>query len=161
VAFFNNAARFSEALYPGGTDPSLRYSLIPQPSDQIKDMSVTIDGQTTRGVGQSASKSYVWPGGGSHNVRISAKLSGGSDFEFQDRDGQWSLFRFFADADRWTRSGNGYVLEWVVRQGREGRPVMVGGKELTYRFTVDTGGAAPVFQKDFLIGMRCISQAAR
>jgi hypothetical protein len=26
---------------------------------------------------------------------------------------------------------------------------MVGGKELTCRFTVDTGAAAPVFQKDF------------
>jgi hypothetical protein len=48
-----------------------------------------------------------------------------------------------------------------VRQGREGRPVTVAGKDLTYRFIVDTGGAAPVFQKDFLIGMRCVTQAAK
>lgn len=160
VAFFNNAVRFSDALYPAGAnDPSLHYSLAPQASDQISDIAVTIDGQTTK---KSASpKQYIWPGGGTQNVRISAKLSGGSDFEFQNRDGLWSLFRFFADADRWSPSGNGYLLEWVVRQGREGRPVMVGGKELVYRFVVDTGGAAPVFQKDFLNGMRCVSQAAR
>lgn len=159
VAFFNRAARFSDALYPGGAnEPLLRYSLTPQRSDQIKEMSVTIDGQTSKG---TSSKPYTWTGSASHNVRISAKLSGGSDFEFQDRQGPWALFRFFADADRWSQSGEGYFLEWIVKQGREGRPVMVGGKELTYRFMVDTGGAAPVFQKDFLIGLRCVSQAAR
>lgn len=159
IAFFNRAARFSDALYPGGTgDPLLRYSLAPQRSDQIKEMSVTIDGQTNKGTN---SRPYTWTGSPSHNVRISAKLSGGSDFEFQARQGPWALFRFFADADRWSQSGDGYFLEWIVRQGREGRPVTVGGKELTYRFVVDTGGAAPVFQKDFLIGLRCVSQAAR
>jgi len=146
-------------LYPGGvTEPLLRYSLTPQRTDQIKEMSVTIDGQTNKGTG---SKPYTWTGSGSHNVQINAKVAGGSDFEFQDRQGPWALFRFFADADRWSQSGNGYAMEWIVRQGREGRPVMVSGKELTYRFVVDTGGAAPVFQKDFLVGMRCVSQAAK
>jgi hypothetical protein len=38
---------------------------------------------------------------------------------------------------------------------------MVAGKALTYQFLVDTGGAAPVFQKDFLNGLRCVSLAAR
>ena len=159
VSFFNTAAHFSDAMYPGGaTAPSFRYSLTPQRSDQIKEMSVTIDGQTNKG---TSAKQYVWTGSPSHGVHISAKLSGGSDLDFQDREGPWALFRFFADADRWAQSGTGYSMEWIVRQGREGRPVTVGGKELTYRFTVDTSGAAPVFQKDFLMGMRCISQAAR
>ncbi len=157
IAFFNAAARFSDAVYPGGaSEPNFRYILNPQKSDQIKEMSVSIDGQTTKG-----QKQYVWTGNANHSVRISAKLQGGSDFDFQDRTGIWSLFHFFADADRWNPNGNGYLLEWVVRQGREGRPVMVGGKELTYRFVVETGGAAPVFQKEFLSGMRCTSQAVK
>jgi type VI secretion system protein ImpL len=159
IAFFNKAARFSEALYPGNaTDPSLRYSLAPQRSDQIKEISVSIDGKTSKGMG---SKQYIWTGSTAHKVQISAKLSGGSDFEFQNREGSWAVFHFFADADRWSQSGNAYNLEWIVRQGREGRPVMVGGKELTYQFMVDTGGAAPIFQKNFLIGLRCVSQAVR
>jgi type VI secretion system protein ImpL len=159
VSFFNAAARFSDALYPAGaSDPSLRYSLAPQRSEQIKEMSVAIDGQTNKGSGP---KPYIWTGNPNHSLLISAKLSGGPDFEFQNRTGAWALFRFFADADRWTQSGTGYLLEWVVRQGREGRPVMVGGKELTYRFIVDTGGTAPVFQKEFFNNMRCVSQAAR
>jgi type VI secretion system protein ImpL len=157
IAFFNAAVRFSDALYPGNvSEPNLRYSLAPQKSDQIKEMTITIDGQATKG-----QKQYVWTGSASHSVGISAKLQGGSDFEFQDRQGVWALFRFFADADRWSQSSNGYLLEWIVRQGREGRPVTVGGKELTYRFLVDTGGTAPVFQKEFLSGMRCVSQAAK
>jgi type VI protein secretion system component VasK len=162
VTFFNNAARFSDALYPAGAaEPSLRYALTPQRSDQISEMTVTINGQTVKSSGQGAAQPYVWPGAATPNIRISAKLTGGSDFEFENRDGLWSLFRFFADADRFSPSGGGSLLEWVVRQGREGRPVVVGGKALTYQFLVDTGGAAPVFQKDFLNSLRCVSQAAR
>jgi type VI secretion system protein ImpL len=160
VTFFNNAARFSEALYPNGAqEAAFRFTLAPQASDQIKDMTVTIDAQTSKGM-NAAARQYTWPGA-VRSVRINARLTGGSDFEFQNRDGLWSLFRFFADADRWTPSGGGYLLEWVVRQGREGRPVTVGGKELTYRFLVSTGAAAPIFQKDFLNSLRCVSQAAR
>jgi type VI secretion system protein ImpL len=158
VSFFNNAARFSDAMYPAGAaEPSLHYALTPQRSDQISEMTVTIDGQTVKSSGQGAPHQYVWPGAATRNIRISAKLTGGSDFEFENRDGLWSLFRFFADADRFS----GGLLEWVVKQGREERPVMVGGKPLTYQFLVDTGGAAPVFQKDFLNSLRCVSQAAR
>jgi type VI secretion system protein ImpL len=158
TSFFNNAARFSDAMYPAGaTEPSLHYALTAQRSDQISEMNVTIDGQTVKSSGQGATHQYVWPGAATRNLRISAKLTGGSDFEFENRDGLWSLFRFFADADRY--SGN--LLEWVVKQGREERPVMVAGKPLTYQFLVDTGGAAPVFQKDFLNSLRCVSQAAR
>jgi type VI secretion system protein ImpL len=162
VAFFNQAAQFSDAVYPGGAmEAALRYSLQPQRSEQIKSMTFAINGQSAKFSGQEPARQYVWPGPGAHSVRLSAKLSGGSDFDFQNRDGLWSVFRFFADADRWGRDAGGYNLEWVVRQGREGRPVTIGGKELTYRFVLNTGGLAPVFQKEFLNSMKCVSQAAR
>jgi type VI secretion system protein ImpL len=159
VAFFNNAARFSDALYPGGmSEPLLRYSLTPQRTDQIRDISITINGKTNNGMG---TRPYTWTGSDSQNVRIIAKLYRGSDLELQNRQGLWSLFRFFSDADLWHRSGNGFTVDWTARQGGEGRPVIQGGKELKYRFTVDTGVAAPVFQKDFLDTLRCVSPAAR
>jgi type VI secretion system protein ImpL len=162
VNFFNQAARFSDAVYPGGSaEPSLRYSLQPQRSDQIKEMTLTIDGQSARFTGQEGAGQHVWPAAGSANVRLSAKLAGGSDLEVQNRDGLWSVFHFFADADRWSGSGGNYNLEWVVRQGREARPVNVGGKELTYRFALSTGGLAPVFQKEFLNSLHCVATAAK
>ncbi|MBN2319175.1 MAG: hypothetical protein JXR49_08855 [Acidobacteria bacterium] len=159
VAFFNRAASFSDALYPGGMkEPLLRYSLTPQRTDQIRDISVTINGKTNSGM---STRPYTWTGSDSQTVKISARLYGGSNLELQNRQGLWALFRFFVDADRWSRSEKGYILDWTARQGSEGRPVTVNGKELTYSFIVDTGIAAPVFQKDFLAGMRCVSQAAR
>jgi hypothetical protein len=97
----------------------LRYALAPQRSDQIKEMKVTIDGQTSKGTG---SKQHVWTGAASHNVQISAKLSGGSDFEFQNRQGPWALFHFFADADRWSQGGDGYLWNGSYGRGEKGAP---------------------------------------
>jgi type VI secretion system protein ImpL len=159
VYFFNQAARFSEALYPGGAaEPRLVYSLRPIPSDQFTSMTLIIDGQTATFSGQAAGKQYVWP---SRELRLGGKLAGGSEMGLQDRQGLWSAFRFFADADRFEPSGAGYNLTWVVRQGREAQPVRVGGRELTYRFFLDMGGAPAVFDKNFLASLKCISQAAR
>ncbi|MBL0158442.1 MAG: hypothetical protein IPP47_15260 [Bryobacterales bacterium] len=162
VNFFNNAARFSDTLYPGGaTEPSLRYSLQFQRSELIKEMTLAVDGQSSKLTGAEPAKQFVWPGVGTRSVRLSGKVSGGPDFEFQNRDGLWAVFRFFADADRRDPAGTAYNLEWVFRQGREGGAVRVGGKEVTYRFTVDTGGGAPVFNKEFLNSLRCVPNAAK
>ncbi len=162
VNFFNNAARFSDTLYPGGaTEPSLRYSLQFQRSELIREMTLAVDGQSSKLTGAEPARQYVWPGAGTRSVRLSGKVSGGPDFEFQNRDGLWAVFRFFADADRRDPAGTAYNLEWVFRQGREGGAVKVGGKEVTYRFTVDTGGGAPVFNKEFLNSLRCVPNAAK
>jgi type VI secretion system protein ImpL len=159
VYFFNQAAKFSEALYPSNaSEPRLTYSLRPMPSDQFTAMTLVIDGQSTTFTGQAGPKQYVWP---SRELRLGGKLAGGSEMGLQDRQGLWSAFRFFADADRFEPAGGGYNLTWVVRQGREAQAVRVGGRELTYRFFLDMGGAPAVFDKNFLASLKCISQAAR
>jgi type VI secretion system protein ImpL len=159
VFFFNQAAKFSEALYPGNAaEPRLTYSLRPMPSDQFTAMTLVIDGQSTTFTGQAGAKQYVWP---SRELRLGGRLAGGSEMGLQDRQGLWSAFRFFADADRFEPGAGGYNLTWVVRQGREAQPVRVGGRELIYRFFLDMGGAPAVFDKNFLASLKCISQAAR
>lgn len=161
ASFFNNAARFSEALYHGGQTPRLDYTLQPQPSDQVERMQLNVDGQNASFAGAAGGKKFVWPGSGAQELRLSVKLQGGTDLEVQNRQGLWSLFRFFADADQFSPAGHAYSLAWIVRQGREGRPVMVGGKPLTYRFLVDTAGGPPVFSKDYLSNLRCVATVAR
>ncbi len=162
VNFFNNAARFSETMYPGGAnEPNLRYSLQFQKSDLIREVTIALDGQTAKLTGAEGARAYTWPGSGAHSVRLSGKVQGGSEFEFQNFEGLWAVFHFFADADRREPAGSAYNLDWVVRQGRQGRPLTVGDKEVTYRFTVDAGGGAPVFNKDFLSSLRCVPVAAR
>jgi len=50
----------------------------------------------------------------------------------------------------------------VVEAGREQQAVRVGGRDLTYRFFLDMGGApGGVRQGNFLSSLKCISQAAR
>ncbi|HBY61863.1 MAG TPA: hypothetical protein DEH78_18745 [Solibacterales bacterium] len=159
VNFFNQAAKFSDALYPAGAnDPKFAYTLRFVQSDQVSAANLTIDGQNARLTGGQAFK-YTWPG--ARSMLLSLKLQGGTDIDVQTRDGLWAVFRFFADADQFTRSGAAYTLEFMARTGREGRPMMVGGKPLVYRFNLDTGGAPPIFNKDWLAAFRCSLPAAK
>ena len=90
---------------------------------------------------------------------FTGQFGGGPDLAFASYDGLWSIFRFFGDADRWQGAGGAHRLEWVLRQGRAGRPLTLpDGRPLTVRFDLE---GAPVFRKDFLAGLACVSRVAR
>jgi len=66
---------------------------------------------------------------------------------------------FFGDADR---SGSGYLLQWVPRQGQSGQPIRLDSdKVLALPFVLDLKGAPPIFQKGYLSGFECVSEVAR
>ncbi len=151
----------SKAFYSGGAQsPSLNYSITMNGVDllldksQAKTGSITIDGKTARMAGGPVA--FRWTGVPGHTVRF--EYNEATQF---NQTGLWAVFRFFVDADQRDPAYTAYNLEWVFRQGRDGGAVRVGGKEVTYRFTVDTGGGAPVFNKEFLASLRCVSNAAR
>jgi type VI secretion system protein ImpL len=164
VRFFNRAAGFSNALYPGGSaTPRLAYSLKPVMSADIQSLRLGVDGQTgdfpTPG---APAKQFIWPGSSAHEVRLSGKFKGGSDFVFPSYDGLWAVFEFFNDADRYQAAGSGASLEWMLRGGRQGRPVTSpsSGQPLQVRFDLDMAGAPPVFQKGYFASLAC-SETAR
>ena len=159
--FIGQLMQFSRALYPGGgADPNLRYTVRPQPSDQVETFEVATNGLLARLRG-GAQNAYVWPGGGARSFQLSLRLAGGSSLQVQSWDGLWAVFRFFADADRTAASGGGYTFTWAFRQGRSAQPVMVAGRPLTYEFLVDTGGGPAVFSKDFLSTLKCTLPVSR
>ncbi len=161
VTFFNQAARFSKALYSGGaTEPKLLYTLQPVRSDQIQSLVLNIDGRSLKYPGQN-SQQFVWPGTTIREANLKLKIAGGSDLDVAGEQGLWAVFHFFADADGLAASGSGYNLHWIVRSGRGGKPMEVKGAPLTYRFYLDTAGAPPVFYKDWLMSLRCVAQVAR
>ena len=87
---------------------------------------------------------------------------GGPELGLLEYNGLWSVFRFFGDADRWQPAGGGYNFDWVPRQGQSGQPMTLGnGKTVTVRYFLDMGTAPPVFQKNYLSGFQCVSQAAQ
>ena len=159
--FFTQAVKFSRALYgDAGNDPAYHYTLIPQKSDQVESFDITVNGEQIKLDG-GAKKDFVWPGGANRNFKLNLNLAGGTALGVQSRDGLWSVFRFFADADRTTFNGSSYDFFWNFRQGQGGAAPIVAGRPLAYAFTVDANGAPAVFSKEFLAGMKCVPTVAK
>lgn len=164
LRFFNRATAFSDALYRNGAsqDPQLSYTLRAMPAEGIQGLTLTLDGQTLKSTGAGGQQaSFQWPGLRAREARLAGSL-GGPEFGFLSYNGLWAVFRFFGDADRWQASGSGYNFEWVPRQGQSGQPMTLSsGKPLTVRYFLDMGTTAPIFQKNYLSGFQCVSQAAQ
>lgn len=163
LAFFNRAKDVQRALYAGAQGQlQYRYALRPHPTESVSSLTMTIDGQSLNFQGGNASfQQFTWPGAAAQGVKLTVKMSGGSDFNWPSYDGTWGVFHFFADADESHPNGNTYTLEWVLRVGN-GRPVTTpDGKPVTVQFDLDTLGQAPVLQKGFLANLHCVSTVAR
>jgi len=103
--------------------------------------------------------SFTWPRG--REARLAGSM-GGAELGFLNYNGTWAVFRFFADADRWQPAGSGYNFEWVPRQGQSAQPMTLSnGRPLTVRYFLDMGTTAPIFQKNYLSGFQCVSQAVQ
>ncbi len=164
VAFFNHAAGFSDAVYPGGSSaPRLAYTLRGSAPQAVQSLTLSIDRQSLNVPrGRQVSQGFIWPGAGSQEVRLTGKFGGGPDLAFASYDGLWAVFEFFGDADRWQTSGNVHRLDWVLRQGRAAKPLTLpDGSPLTVTFELEMPGGAPVFQKGFLSGMGCVARVAQ
>src|SRR5262249_34180815 len=114
VAFFNQMAAFSNALYAGTTDPHFTYSLRPVQSEGIERVTLTIDGQsiTHSGVNGAASQ-FTWPGM-PPGVRATVKL-GQQDARSipKGSEGLWGVFRFFAQFQK-SAGPDASMVEWPI-----------------------------------------------
>ncbi|HTB10503.1 MAG TPA: ImcF-related family protein [Bryobacteraceae bacterium] len=157
AAFIGNLMKFSRAIYgDSGAEMNYQYSLTPQKSDLVDEFDVTINGAPSKLKG-GTQHSYVWPGSGARNFELDLKLVGGGlPQQAKTYDGPWSVFRFFADADKTT----GNLFSWSVTSGRDQQPTKINGKPLTYDFSVGTNGPA-VFSKEFLSKLKCVVPVAR
>ncbi len=160
VNFFNRAAAFAEAAYPGGAqDPRIGYTLRPVPAGGTSGTTLRIDGQTIAFTGGTPQpKQFAWQGGGTHEAVATVKF-GGSDLGWANYSGLWAAFQFFGDAERWVPAGQGFNVEWIVRVGKN--PVTLEGKPLTVQFHLDMNGAPPVFQRGYFAGLGCVAEVAR
>jgi type VI protein secretion system component VasK len=132
------------------------YSLTPQKSDLIDEFDVTVNDSSSKLKG-GTQHSYVWPGPGTRNFKLDLKLVGGGlPQEMSSYEGPWSVFRFFAAADKTT----GNVFSWTPTKGRDLQPTRINGRLLTYDFSVGTNGPA-VFSKEFLSRLTCVVPVAR
>ncbi len=155
ITFFNQVARLSEAMYRGGPDPRLEYSIQVAGVDLLLDNTqarsavLTIDGKPARL--NSPPVTYTWTGNPAHTVRFEYNES----LAYREKEGQtvWAVFRFFGDSKVETQADK-YLLLWPVHAGQGDRLIANG------RFLVDLKGAPAVFDSRFFGGLKCISTVA-
>jgi type VI secretion system protein ImpL len=163
LSFFNRAMGLQRALYSGAPGQlQFKYALRPHPTESVGSLSMNIDGQTMTYNGKNAPfRQFTWPGTTAQGVRLTVKISGGSELGFPSYDGLWAVFHFFADADRWQQTGSTYNIGWTLRVAG-GRPVTApSGKPVTVQFDLDTLGAPPILQKGYLSTLQCVSSVAK
>ncbi len=142
VNFISQLMRFSNALYgESGTDPDMSYTLRPLASDRVSEFAITVNGETVR-LKANQSHAFKWPGQGTRGFTLTLKLGGADLPTGEDYNGNWALFRFFADADR-QPAPNTFLF--VFRSGQQNKST-----GLNYSIAADTGGGPAVFSKDFL-----------
>jgi type VI secretion system protein ImpL len=154
VRFFNRAAAFAGALYPGGRpDPQFAYKLKVIRIDGIDGISLDVDGQSLSYDG-GATKPVLplaWPGNGaqSFNGIITPRQ------KWADAKGLWAAFKFFRQADEFHPDG---TLKWIIRVavGRNTQNDSTGDIILA----LDMGANPPIFEESYLPGIRCVATVA-
>jgi type VI secretion system protein ImpL len=144
VSFFNRAAGFSDALYPGGSaTPKFAYSLKALSSNV--DTVLKIGSETLSGIGQQ--KTFTWSGA-PEDVQVTTK---GGDI-LGSFNGPWAVFKFVADAHSQV-SGPITNLEWIMQSNN--RTIMLpSGKIKSYSYELQVSGLNP-FRTTDLSGLRC------
>ena len=161
--FFNRAAAFALAAYPGGVQqPKLNYTLKTNLAGTNQSITLTLDGQTFNvAAGRAGAKQFTWPGN-PPSATMTVKF-GNEGFNWPRYDGLWAAFEFFADSEeRAQPSGSVYNLEWILRTGQAQRAVTTAtGQPVSVRFDLDMMGAPPIFRKGYFSGWSCVVDVAK
>lgn len=152
LAFFSHAMRFSEAVYGGTSQPQLHFTLRPAAIDGLDTVSTDLTGQRVASPGSAVS--FTWRGSDLDHIT----MTGNSNITLVSYPGPWAVFHYFYEADHTEQHGNVYTSVWIPKTS--GQPMKIGGKNVTVRYDIDMQGAAPILQKGYLQGMRCVAEVA-
>ncbi|MBC7925465.1 MAG: hypothetical protein H7039_07390 [Bryobacteraceae bacterium] len=162
LRFFNDAAAVSSAFYAGDTqEPHLTFTLKPLPTEGLQ-QTLRVDGQTVTSQGNATPTQLKWEGSTAREANGSVRFGDSGEMVWSPNEGKWALFRFFGEADSSQSSGRTQIFNWLIRTGKEGRAMQLpNGKPAIVRFELDAGGAFPLFRKEALSKIPCVSEVAR
>ncbi len=152
VRFFDGAAEVSRAFFGDqGTRPEVVFALRPDTSEELPELTVSIDGQTHRFTRTMvAAQTFVWDGNRAENARITGQVGGQEVTLLEAPTGPWALFRLFGNA-RWDSVGDGrYRLSWDVP-----------GQQLDVTAELSLPRGIPVFRGGFMEDLSCTSRIAQ
>jgi type VI protein secretion system component VasK len=153
--FLDRAAQIRDAFYPGGSQQAqLHYSITSYPVEGVKSVSLVLNGQPATYSGAAPqTRSFVWPGNAS-GADLIVELVGGVQTQ-RRYNSVWGVFHLLQGM-KWTTSGSGYDLQWILRERDSADPFVFNGNPITLHFGVSPEGSATVFRAGYLDGLRCV-----
>jgi len=151
IAFFNQAADFSHALWPdGATDPEFSFTLRPHFTESVRRVTVNVDGQPREwSPTDVASKVFRWSGAEAQFVRVSGQVIGREE-ELRRHLGTWAVFKLFQEAN-WQTS----AAEPAMHTVRWTWPLQDESVTLEAELYL---GISPILKPDYFNPMRsCVS----
>jgi type VI secretion system protein ImpL len=155
VRFFNNAAEFSKSAYENGSpQPKVEFVLTSRGLQGANEITITIGGRSLTITPTSRSTmSVIWPA-----QQLSIRVD---DKPYSSVDGPWSLFTFFAGAQKWEKAATGstYDVEWALSFNTQLGRIPINRTE--GQGLLRLGGVPRMFQKNYFSGMTCPSVIAQ
>ena len=132
VAFINKAHMVTRGLFPpGAAIPSLNFRVRPSQVNKyggdysVSEITLEVDGQSkTYRMGREPKWDLKWPGEGEKGARVLIRGEGGLSAQVEV-EGDWSLLRLMDKASRVRPRGNGFFVEWTLKRGHIGVPMII------------------------------------
>jgi type VI secretion system protein ImpL len=150
LAFFTRAKQVQRAFFaPDGSGPQVAFTFRPQPTEQLPEIRVTVDGQRQE-VSRTApaSRTFLWDGARAGDARIEGSVAG-SMVTLIATSGPWAIFRLFHQAQWQELRPNLYQVTWTLQQ-----------PSVTLVAEVSFERGVPVFDPAFFSGLTCVARVA-
>lgn len=150
VAFFNRAAAVQRGMFDAqGNGPEVVFTLRPQATAEIPEITVSMDGQVrTFTRTEAASQPFTWSGAHARGIRITGRIDG-VETPLLEEQGTWGVFQLFQRA-AWSGSeGSRHTVQWRLP-----------GQQQTLTAEVQFPAGVAIFNPANL-SIRCVSQIAR
>jgi type VI protein secretion system component VasK len=153
VSFFNQAAEFSDALWPdGATDAEFSFTLRPHFTESIRRVTVNVDGQPREFSPTDVARGiFRWYGPDAQFVRVSGQVMGREE-ELRRFTGTWAVFRLFQEGNWQTSTANPSVhtvrWRWPLQD-----------QYVTLEAELNLAGTPPILKRDYFNTVRsCVSR---
>jgi type VI secretion system protein ImpL len=148
-SFIRRARAISDAFYGhGGEDPRLRFRLRGQPSDEVPEITLNVDGDE-EGYRRNDTRwgNFTWEATTAQELNLRARV--GEQSDSLNYRGTWALFKFFHQAT-WQSTGNTWRLSWTLDD--TGANVQA---------DLDLAGGDPILRRGFFDGFACPARFVR
>lgn len=159
LRFLNTSKHLADALYKGGQNPNLSFTVQPLPAQDLDHVTLSLDGTTlSTDPKQGTPKTFTWPGS-APSATLQVRYGGApNDFGIADKQGLWAVWRLLDTAQKVALAGSQYQVQWAPETSAG--PITVHGHPLLIPFSLDAQGSA-IFSRGYFGDVRCLSKAVQ